>query len=390
MQWIVKAHFLLPQGFRTCHNILMTKEGDTYSSSGVDYNKIDPLKKYAQQRAAKTSPNLLRFGISEVSASRGESAYVWEEQDCYRAFVLEGLGTKNRVADELRNSTGKTYYDTLAQDTVAMITNDLIVVGAQPQVVNAYFAVGDSNWFADEQRAADLVNGWADACNKVGASYGGGESPVLKEIIHEDTIDLAGSAIGIVKPKERLVLGDKLESGDRILLIESNGIHSNGLSIARAVADNLPDRFATPLPDGRLYGEVLLDPTHLYARLVEDLYDAGVDIHYMVNITGHGWRKLMRATQEFSYLIDKIPDPHPVFNFIQEQRNISDKEMYGNFNMGAGFAVFLPERNVETAFDVASQNSLRAINAGHVEDGDKQVVIGPKNIPFSADTLGVR
>ena len=110
----------------------MTKATDSYSSSGVDYNKIDPIKRLAQQRASETSHNLLRFGISEVSASRGESAYVWEEQDCYRAFVIEGLGTKNRVADELRQVTGKTYYDALAQDTVAMITNDLIVVGAQP------------------------------------------------------------------------------------------------------------------------------------------------------------------------------------------------------------------------------------------------------------------
>jgi phosphoribosylformylglycinamidine cyclo-ligase len=367
----------------------MVKKG-SYSASGVDYSKIDPLKRLAQQKAAETGGNLRAFGLTELPSSRGESAYVWDEGDRYRAFVIEGLGSKNKVVDELRTVTGKTYYDTLAQDTVAMITNDLIVVGAMPQVVNAYFATGDSQWFADEERTKDLVTGWADACNAVGAAYGGGESPVLRDIIFPDTVDLAGAAIGLIEPKERLVLGAKLQADDRIILIESNGIHANGLTLARAVAELLPDRYATTLSDGTLYGEALLAPTHLYAKFVASVFEAGIDVHYMVNITGHGWRKLMRARADFRYVVDQVPEPHEVFKFIQTQKRVSDYEMYGNFNMGAGFALFVPAEDAGKVLEVANKYEFRAINAGYVEKGDKQVIIKPKNIVFEGSSLGVR
>src|SRR6185312_3058633 len=123
---------------------------------------------------------LKRFDSLEIAASRGESAYVWEEKDSYRAIVVEGLGTKNLVADETRKFTNKTHYEAIAQDTVAMIVNDLVVVGADPQVVNAYFAIGNSDWFSDNERATDLVEGWAKACEMSGAVWGGGETPTLK------------------------------------------------------------------------------------------------------------------------------------------------------------------------------------------------------------------
>ncbi len=363
----------------------------TYSSTGVDYDTMDPLKRLAQLRARATAGNLERFGMREVEASRGESAYVWEEPDGFRAFVIEGLGTKNRVADETREITGKTYYNAIAQDTVAMIVNDLIVVGAEPQVVNAYFAVGSSDWFTDEGRSRDLVEGWAKACNLAGAVWGGGETPTLKGIIEPDTIDLSGSAVGIVKPKEHLTLGDKLTPGDAIVLVESSGIHANGLTLARTIASKLPEGYATPLSDGKNYGESLLTPTHIYAGLTRDLLDAGIDIHYMVNITGHGWRKLMRANRDLSYVIDRVPEPQPVFRFIQEQSRTDDTEMYGNFNMGAGFAVFMPEQNVELTKRIAMEKyGWKTMMAGHVDQGPKQVVIRPKNLTFQSEALGVR
>lgn len=369
------------------------REGNpiTYQSSGVNYDAMDPIKRLAQLRARSTSENLHRFGMREIGLSRGESAYVWEEQDSYKAFVIEGLGTKNLVSDETRRFSGKTHYDAIAQDTVAMIVNDLIVVGAQPQVISAYFAVGNSDWFSDEERAKDLVEGWAKACNLSGAVWGGGETPTLKGIIDPNTIDLSGSAVGIIKPKEHLTLGDKLKHGDVIVLIESSGIHANGLTLARTIASQLPKGYETFLSDGKTYGESLLTPTYIYAKLVEDLFNAGVDIHYMVNITGHGWRKLMRANRNFSYIIDKIPKPQSVFKFIQEQSKNDDREMYGNFNMGAGFAIFMPQKDVELAEKIAKfKHQLNSLLAGHVEEGPKQVVIKPKNIVFSEGTLGVR
>ncbi len=363
----------------------------TYASTGVNYDAMDPLKRLAQLRARATAGNLNRFGMREVEASRGESAYVWEESDGYRAFVIEGLGTKNRVADETRKITGRTHYDAIAQDTVAMIVNDLIVVGADPQVVNAYFAVGNSDWFGDEERSRDLVEGWAKATSLSGAVWGGGETPTLKGIIEPDTIDLSGSAIGLVKPKERLTLGDKLTPGDALLLIESSGIHANGLTLARTITSKLPEGYATPLSDGKGYGESLLAPTHIYAGLIRDYFDAGLDIHYMVNITGHGWRKLMRATRDLSYVIERIPEPQPLFRLIQEQSGNDDTEMYGNFNMGAGFAVFMPEKDLESARQIAAdKNGFQSWQAGYVDQGPRQVVIKPKNITFQGESLRVR
>jgi len=363
----------------------------TYSSSGVNYHKMDPIKRLAQLRAKSTAKNLFRFGNKEVSASRGESAYVWEEQDGYRAFVIEGLGTKNKVADETRKITGRTHYDTIAQDTVAMIVNDLIVVGADPQVINAYFAVGSSDWFTNKQRTKDLVEGWARACTIAGAVWGGGETPTLKGIIEPDTIDLSGSAIGIIKPKERLTLEDKLTPGDAIFLVESSGIHANGLTLARTIATKLPKGYATQLPDGKNYGESLLTPTHIYVPLIRDYFEAGIDIHYMVNITGHGWRKLMRAQQELTYIIDHVPQPQPIFQLIQEHSGNDDEEMYGNFNMGAGFAVFMPEKQISRASKIAREKyGWKGEQAGQVVGGERSVIITPKNIVYKKETLGVR
>lgn len=368
----------------------MAKQATTYAQTGVDYSAMDPVKVLAQKAAQSTAPNLSSFDATEIGASRGESAYVWEEADAYRALVVEGLGTKNLVADAMRSVTGKTYYDSLAQDTVAMIVNDLIVVGALPQVVNAYFALGDGAWMNDRERASDLVNGWAAACNAIGAAWGGGETPALKGIINPDTIDLGGSAIGIINPKERLVLGDKLAEGDSIVLIESSGIHANGISFVRHLYEKNPAIYETKLADGRMFGEAILTPTHLYVKLVRDVLEAGIVPHYMVNVTGHGWRKLMRANAAFTYQIDQILEPQPEFELMQKESGVDDQEMYGNFNMGVGFAIYVSPDKAEHIVDIAKQNGLNAVVAGSVQKGDKQVVIKPKNITFSAQTLEVR
>lgn len=362
----------------------------SYSSTGVDYSVMDPLKKLAQKMGQQTSKNLENFGLTEVSESRGESAYVWEEADCYKTLVIEGLGTKNLVADEMQKITGNTYYDLIAQDTVASIVNDVITVGAAPLVINAYFASGGPGWFSDNNRSTALVEGWAKACELAGSTWGGGETPGLKGIINSETLDLAGACVGIIKPKSRLTIGDKLTDGDAILLIESSGIHANGLSLARTIADKLPEKYDTKLPDGTIFGETLLTPTHIYVKLVNDLFEAGIDIHYMVNITGHGWRKLMRANKEFTYQITQIPPIPQIFDFIKEHSGSTDEDMYGNFNMGAGFAIYLPENQVEKAEGIATKNNLKSWNSGIVKQGPKQVIIKPKNITFSADSLELR
>lgn len=367
-----------------------TKNPTSYAQTGVDYSVMDPLKKKAQEMGKQTAENLLKFNAKEIVGSRGESAYVWEEEDSYKALVIEGLGTKNLVADEVAKITGKTYYDSIAQDTIAMIVNDIITIGAMPQVINAYFAAGGPDWFKDATRSEALIEGWANACNLAGATWGGGETPGLAGIIYPETIDLAGACVGIVKPKERLTLGEKLQEGDKILLIESSGIHANGLSLARTIAEKLPEGYATKLADGTMYGESLLAPTYIYVNLIKELFEAGIEIHYMVNITGHGWRKLMRANQEFTYQISLVPPVPKIFGFIQEHSGNTDLEMYGNFNMGAGFAIFLAPTEIEKAQEIASKNNFKSWNAGTVKQGPKKVVIEPKNITFDDKSLDLR
>lgn len=367
------------------------QERTTYASSGVNYELMDPVKRLAQEAARSTSGNLARLGINEIPQSRGESAHVIELPDFHLASVIEGLGTKALVADKVRELTGKTYHRELAQDTVAMILNDLITVGADPLVINAYFGAGAPDWFEDLERAGDLIDGWKDAANLSLSIYGGGETPTLKGVIYPEAVELVGSAYGIIKPKERLTLGDKLTEGDSIFLVESSGIHANGLTLARSIADKHPHGYGAILSDGKSYGESLLVPTHIYAGLVRDLFDAGVDIHYMANITGHGWRKLMRATQEFTYVIDQVPTVHPVFDFIQEQSGNDDEEMYGNFNMGVGFAIFMPEEFVETAQRIAMESyGLKSGTAGYIEEGPKKVIVNPNDLTFEGYSLAVR
>lgn len=338
----------------------------------------------------QTAKNLDSSGLKEISQSRGESAFVWEEQDSYRAMVIEGLGTKNLVADEVAKLTGKTYYHLIAKDTVAAIVNDIITVGALPAVINAYFGLGSADWFSDKERSEALVEGWAKACNESGAVWGGGETPSLSGIIPKNTIDLAGACIGIIKPKNRLTLGDKLTEGDAIILLESSGIHSNGLSLAREIANHLPQKYAAKLPDITSFGETLLTPAHIYVNLIKDLFETGVDIHYMVNITGHGWRKLMRANRDFIYHITQIPHPPPIFDFIQKNSGSSDYDMYGTFNMGAGFAIYLPATQVEKVKKIAQKHNLKSWKAGEVKKGPKQVIIEPKKITFNASSLEIK
>ncbi|MBI2613647.1 MAG: phosphoribosylformylglycinamidine cyclo-ligase [Candidatus Levybacteria bacterium] len=362
----------------------------TYKSSGVNYQDLDPVKKLAQKGALKTARNLRKNGYKEISESRGESAFVWQQGNFLMASVIEGLGTKNLVADITAQITGKSYYDIIGHDTVATIINDLIAVGAKPLTISAYWAVGQSDWFKNKKRTKDLIRGWKRACNLAGVTWGGGETPTLKGIIREESIDLGGSAIGIISLKKNLITDKKLKIGDRIILLRSNGINANGLSLARALAKNLPKGYATKLPSGKIYGEALLAKTNIYAKLIQDLLNAGIDIHYISNITGHGLRKIMRARLNFTYIIEKIFNPQEIFLFIQKHANLSSYEMYQTFNMGMDYALFIPKKDIEKAQKIITKNKLESIDAGRVEEGKKQVVIKPKNIIFNAETLGVR
>jgi phosphoribosylformylglycinamidine cyclo-ligase len=362
----------------------------SYQQSGVDYALIDPFKVAAQRAAGATAAHLVAHGFSEVKASRGESAYVVDVGPFYLATIVECLGSKALVADEMHRLTGKSYYAAIAQDTIAMAINDLITVGATPLVVQAYWAAGGSEWFADAQRAAALVGGWKHACDMCGVAWGGGETPALAGIVAEGRIDLAASCTGIVNPKERLSLGDKLVPGDAIVLLASSGIHANGLSLARKLAERLPQGYLTQVQPGLNYGDALLVPTLLYSRATEALHQAGITPHYCANITGHGWRKLLRHPSAHTYRMHAVPEVPPVLQFISAHAHHEDREAYGTLNMGAGFALFVACDDAERCVAVASAQGFKALVAGRVEAGPKRLLIEPLGIEFGDDALQLR
>jgi phosphoribosylformylglycinamidine cyclo-ligase len=362
----------------------------SYEQAGVNYDLIDPLKVTAQRAAAATAGNLAAHGFTEVKASRGESAYVVDVGPFYLASIVECLGSKALVADEMRQLTGKSYYDAIAQDTIAMAVNDLITVGATPLVVQAYWAAGGSDWFGDAQRAQALVEGWKRACDTCGVAWGGGETPALAGVVEAGRIDLAASCTGLINPKERLSVGDKLAAGDAIVLLASSGIHANGLSLARKLVERLPQGYLTQLPDGRTYGDALLAPTTLYSPVTEALYKAGITPHYCANVTGHGWRKLLRHQAKLTYRIDALPEVPAVLRFIQQQANQDDREAYSTLNMGAGFALFVAAADAQRTVEIARSLGIAATLAGRVEAGDKQLLIEPLKIRFSDEDLQLR
>ncbi len=365
----------------------------SYGASGVDYERIDPLKIAAQQAAASTAVHLDGHGFSEVEASRGESAYVIDVGPFYLASIVECLGSKALVADEMAQLTGKSAYAKIAQDTIAMAVNDVITVGATPIVVQAYWAAGGSAWFDDSERSRQLVAGWKRACDHCGITWGGGETPALAGIVEDGRVDLAAACTGIVNPKTRLSLGERLAPGNAIVLLASSGIHANGLSLARQLASRLPRGYLTPLSSSAVpisYGEALLEPTVLYSPITEALFKAGVRIHYAVNITGHGWRKLMRHRSEFTYRIDVLPEVPAVLSFIQSQAGLDDRDAYGTFNMGAGFALFVDRADAERTAAIARKTGVDAWVAGSVESGPKRLVIEPLGVDYGGDELGVR
>jgi phosphoribosylformylglycinamidine cyclo-ligase len=366
---------------------------DAYAAAGVDYEKLDRGKRLAQSEAAATATSLAARGFAELTETRGESAYVIDIGDAYLSTVTEALGTKNLIADAVRPLTGRSHYDTIAEDTVATILNDLATVGGVPLTLTAYWGAGSSEWFADEERMRDLTMGWARACARAGCSWGGGETQTITGIIEPGAVNLAGAGVGIVRPKGKLLLGSRIEPGDAILVAPSTGLHANGATLARKIAAEHPQGYSAPIPGdpgGRGFGEVLLDATPLYGPLVEAVQGWGIDLHYAVHVTGHGLRKLMRAEKALRYVIEELPPVPPIFKFLCERAGMSNEEAYGTFNMGSGFALYVPKAAAADTLLAAKSAGFQLAYVGHAEAGPREVVLRPIGVTFAGASLQIR
>lgn len=359
-----------------------------YASAGVNYELLDAAKRTAVAQALATTGLLQHRGAAGIDASRGESAFVFQLGDRTLALVLECLGTKSTIARQYLDAGGSDRFDAIGCDAVAAIVNDLCCVGALPLVVNAYFATGSSDWQQHPSgRYESLVTGWRRACETAGAAWGGGETPSLSGIVDPQEIDIAGAAVGEVPAGHAPILGADLAPGDEIVLIASAGMHTNGASLARGLAAQLPAGYLTELPSGRHYGEALLDASVIYVPLVEQLLERNVPVTYLSHITGHGWRKVMRAKGELTYRIHSLPPVPEVLQFMVERARMDAREAYGTFNMGAGFAVFCGAGSGPDVVSAARAAGLTGIVAGSVAAGARRVVVEPLGISYEADEL---
>jgi phosphoribosylformylglycinamidine cyclo-ligase len=183
------------------------------------------------------------------------------------------------------------------------------------------------------------------------------------------------------------LLGDALCPGDEIVLVASSGLHANGASLARLLAQRLERGYATRLASGRTFGEALLDPSRMYVGLVAELLGAGAPLHYISHITGHGLLKLMRAQRELRYVVERLPEVPEVLRFLAEQTDLDAAAAYSTFNMGAGMALYCAAGAGEEVASAAVRLGHDALVAGAVQEGAREVILEPLGVRYTGDQL---
>ncbi len=266
------------------------------------------------------------------------------------AIATDGVGSKIMIAEELGR------FDTIGIDLMAMNVNDIICAGARPLTLVDYIAFEKVDPAVSEEIGAGLAEGAREA----GVSISGGETASLPDMIRG--VDLAGTCVGMVDI-EKIVTGNGIEPGDVVVGLESSGVHSNGLTLARKVLlghHSIEDRIF----NGKTVGEELLTPTKIYVKEVMELLDA-VEVRGLANITGGGLGNLQRITK-FGFEITDLPEPQNVFKEIQALEDIPEREMYRTFNMGVGFCVVVKEGEAGEVKRICKRNGSRAWVIGRV------------------------
>lgn len=280
----------------------------TYTTAGVQIEK-------AESFVERIKTNAKRLGQSKMWKGAGGYAAIQEisaEQGV--AVTTDGVGTKLLVAHELKK------HDTIGIDLVAMVANDLICVGATPTMFLDYYAVGH----LEDELSDAIIEGIIEGCDRAGMILAGGETAEMPGVYERGHYDLAGFAIGVVS-KSKLLTGEKIAPGQKLIGVAASGIHSNGLSLARKVIAK--ENWAE-----------LLTPTELYVKASTAALDKWPsEICGLANITGGGWRNILRLNDEVGFQISSPLAVPKIFQSIAE--SVEEEEMYKTFNMGLGLAV---------------------------------------------------
>ena len=317
------------------------EEGLTYAETGVDIEASEDA----------TAALLEAFG-SDLTT---EYAGLLDIGDRYLALATDGVGTKLLVAEAIAD------FSTIGIDCIAMNVNDLVAAGVEPVAFVDYLAIDEP----DEAITNEIGEGLAVGLERADLTLLGGETAVMPEVI--TGFDLAGTCAGLADKDD--VLDGEAKVGDALVGFPSNGIHSNGLTLARQAvtrAHEYADPFP-PIPE-RSIGEELLRPTRIYTDLLDPIrkYDVTAAAH----VTGGGWTNLLRMGDR-RYVIDEPLPAQPVFEFVQDEGNVSDEEMHRTFNMGTGFVL---SASPEEAEAIAAVSDGRVI--GRVMEGSTVEIRG--------------
>ena len=300
----------------------------TYSEAGVD---IDASEKATEALIAQIK-GVNRKGDGEAIKLDNGFAGLVKLGDGALAMCTDGVGSKLLLAEEMDS------IHTVGIDCVAMNTNDLICVGAEPLSFVDYVALDKP----DEELMAKIGKGLAEGCKKSNCTLSGGETAILPELVHG--FDIAGTSVGYVKQDE-IIDGTRISDGDTLIGLKSSGPHSNGYTLIRKLFDG----------DKEL-GKKLVEPTRIYVKEIMALIKQ-VEVHGIAHITGGGLDNISRINNNFQYVIDN-PLPVPsVFDWLQEKGNIEDKEMYRTFNMGMGMVIIVNKDDVEKSVSILGEHA---------------------------------
>jgi phosphoribosylformylglycinamidine cyclo-ligase len=336
----------------------------TYADAGVNIDRANRTKQRIKYLAHKTfNKNVL----SEIGGFGGLFSIPQKFADPVLVSSVDGVGTKLKVAFEMK------VHHTIGSDLVNHCVNDIAVQGATPMFFMDYLATGK----LDPEVAEKVVEGIAEACKHNGCALIGGETAEMPGFYPDGEYDLAGFIVGVVS-REQIVNGKNVQIGDVVLGLPSNGLHTNGYSLARKllfeVGRYTPETYVNEIK-GKV-GNELMRPHKSYWACLRKLIDSG-SVSGMAHITGGGItenlpRILPRGT---GAVIELGSWPVlPIFEHMQKLGNVSEDEMLRTFNMGLGMLLVVPSAKFKKVQSLLERAGEKAYTVGRIVKGERKVM----------------
>ncbi|QKJ25813.1 phosphoribosylformylglycinamidine cyclo-ligase [Aquiluna borgnonia] len=341
-----------------------------YASSGVDTEAGDRAVELMKAAVSATHNSLVLGGVGGF-AGMIDAKFLKDYDHPILATSTDGVGTKVAIAQAIDK------HDTIGQDLVGMVVDDIVVVGARSLFMTDYIATGK----LEPSRIADIVRGIAGACRQVDVALVGGETAEHPGLLAPEEYDVAGAAVGVVE-KSKMLSASRVQVGDVVLGLRASGLHSNGFSLVRKIVADRGLKYTDQVPEfSRSLGEELLEPTRLYTGVLNKvLEEFDSQISTMSHITGGGIAaNLSRVLPETVSLDVERPSwrPNDVFSVLAQWANYDLKDLESTWNLGLGFAVVVRK-------DAAQQISARITELG-IEAWDLGVI---ESTPCDAELPG--